>query len=117
MDSVERRIERLEYYQRLMIGLVEIQRWPFHHLVMNKQLTEEEVTVLFQLCEELTEEYKKQKAEGFVGFSPLLRTFKQYLNPKLSSHEVINSLYQEGLYLPLMTVLHQAMTDEENKYT
>ncbi len=112
MDTVEQRIERLEYYQKLMIGLVETERWPFHHLVMKRQLSETEVGALFQMCEELTEEYKKQKAEGFVGFSPLLHTFKQLLNPKLSSLEVIDALYHEQLYMPLMTTLRQEMIDE-----
>ncbi len=92
-----------------MIGLVETHRFPFHHLVINKQLSEEEVTSLLLLCEQLTDEYHKQKAEGFVGFSPLLFKFMQCLNSKLSAFEVIDSLYQEELYVPLMTVLRQEM--------
>ncbi|MFZ3589803.1 DUF1878 family protein [Bacillus sp. DJP31] len=112
MDSIEQRIERLEYYHKLMMGLVENEQWPFHHLIMNRQLTEEEVRELFHMCEDLTEEYKRQKAEGFVGFTPLLQTFKQLLNPKLSSLEVMDALQKEQLYVPLMTALRQAVIDD-----
>jgi hypothetical protein len=113
MESIEQRLERLEYYHKLMIELVESEKWPFHHLVMKRHLTEGEVVELFRVCEVLTEEYKTQKAEGFVGFSPLLHTFKQLLNPKLTLIEVIEALHQERLFFPLMTVLRQAMVDEQ----
>lgn len=115
MESIEQRLERLEYYQKLMIDLVEGSKWPFHHLVMSRQLTEQEVNELFQLCENLTAQYKKQKAEGFISFTPLLHTFKQYLNPKLSSLEVIVAMEDEHLYVPLMTALKNAMIDEPRR--
>jgi hypothetical protein len=114
MESIEQRLERLEYYHKLMVELVESEKWPFHQLVMKRQLTEVEVMELFGVCEELTEEYKRQKAEGFVGFSPLLHTFKHRLNPKLALIEVIEALHQERLFLPLMTVLRQTMIDEQS---
>ncbi|MBM6617210.1 DUF1878 family protein [Bacillus suaedaesalsae] len=115
MESIEQRLERLEYYQKLMIDLVEKAKWPFHQLIMVRQLTEHEVNELFQLCENLTHEYKQQKAEGFISFSPLLHIFKQYLNPKLSCLEVIIAMEQEQLYLPLMNALKNAMMDEPKR--
>jgi hypothetical protein len=115
VEPIEQRLERLEYYHKLMIELVETSKWPFHHLVMVKQLSEYEVRELFALCEALMDEYKTQKAEGFVSFVPLLHTFKQSLNPKLSALEVIQALNQENLFVPLMTVLKQAIMDEPKR--
>jgi hypothetical protein len=115
VEPIEQRIERLEYYHKLMIELVESSKWPFHYLVMAKKLTEIEVGELFELCEELTEEYKQQKTEGFVSFLPLFNTFKQKLNPKLSALEVINALEQERLFIPLMTVFKQALMNEPKR--
>lgn len=112
MESFEARIERLEYYQQLMIELVELEKWPFHQLIMKCKLTEQEVLSLFNLCEELNEEYKKQKAEGFVGFSPLLVIFRQKLNYKLAPLEVILALEQENYFPHLMAVLKKAVMDE-----
>ncbi|KAA0547525.1 DUF1878 family protein [Bacillus sp. BGMRC 2118] len=115
VESIEKRLERLEYYQKLMMDFVEHDKWPFHQLIMVRQLTEHEVNELFQLCESLTSEYKQQKAEGFISFTPLLHTFKQYLNPKLSSLEVITAMEQEKLFLPLMHVLKNAIMEEPKR--
>jgi hypothetical protein len=115
VEPIEQRLERLEYYQKLMIELVETSKWPFHHLVMVRQLTESDVRELFGLCENLMDEYKIQKAEGFVSFFPLLDTFKHSLNPKLSALEVIHALDQENLFVPLMTVLKQAIMNEPKR--
>jgi hypothetical protein len=115
LETIEKRIERLEYYQKLMLELVDLEKWPLHHLVMKRQLNEEEVEELFYLCEELTEEYKSQKAEGFVGFTPLLQDFIERLNGKLSPLETIEALYKEQLYLPLMTTFKNTIIEQHSK--
>ncbi|WP_246938841.1 DUF1878 family protein [Bacillus pinisoli] len=115
MDTLEKRLERLEYYQRLMLELVNLEKWPLHQLIIKRQLTEEEVDELFCLCEELTEEYKRQKAEGFVGFSPLLHMFIDRLNRKITAIETIEALYKEQMYVPLMTIFKNIIIEQHTK--
>ncbi|MBM7659927.1 hypothetical protein JOC85_000694 [Bacillus mesophilus] len=115
METIEKRIERLEYYQKLMLELVDLESWPLHHLVMKRKLSEEEVEELFYLCEELTVEYKNQKAEGFVGFTPLLQDFIGRLNEKLSPLETIEALHKEQLYQPLMLILKHTIIEQHSK--
>ncbi|WP_456276028.1 DUF1878 family protein [Bacillus sp. AK128] len=115
METIEKRLERLEYYQKIMLELIDLEKRPFHHLLMKQKLAEDEVAELYRLCEELTMEYKKQKAEGFVGFSPLLKIFSERLNPKLSLLETIEALHKERIYMPLMTVLKNTIIDQHTK--
>jgi hypothetical protein len=102
MDTMEERLRRLEFYQSLLIEMIDGDKYPFYKLVMQLNLSEEEVHQLFLLCEELSIEYEKQKAEGFVIFNPLLTQFAGMLPPKLDVEETIYALYKQGLFTPLM---------------
>jgi hypothetical protein len=102
MDPMEERLRRLEFYQSLLIEMVDVDKYPFYKLVMQLNLTEEEVHQVFSLCEELSIKYQEQKAEGFIIFNPLLTQFAGMLPPKLDVEETIHALYKQGLYMPLM---------------
>lgn len=102
MESIEERIERLEYYQSLMLPLLEDKLPPFYKLIMEAKLTKKDVIELLKYCEELSIEYKNQKAEGFVGFTPLLTQFVGMLHPNLDPKATIDVLAKERKYTPLM---------------
>ncbi|WP_077617139.1 DUF1878 family protein [Litchfieldia sinesaloumensis] len=102
MESIEDRLERLEYYQSIILPLLGDKLSPFYQLIMDAQLTKKEVDDLLRICEELSIEYKKQKAEGFVGFAPLLTQFVGMLHPRLHPETTIDVLAKERKYTPLM---------------
>ncbi|MBM7702685.1 DUF1878 family protein [Metabacillus iocasae] len=102
MESLESRVNRLEYYIELLSESAVLQGRPFVELVIKRELTKEEASEIYRLCEELNKVYDEQKAEGFVDFTPLLTQFVGMLNHKLTPNETIQAIMKEGMYLPLM---------------
>jgi hypothetical protein len=104
MEELIKRIERLEYYQKLLLEMVSEQTTPFYHLIMRKKLTEKEVEEFFKLCERMNNKWMKQKAEKeeFVYYAPLFNEFKSSLHSALEVQEVIESCINQNLYRALM---------------
>ncbi|MGJ7035998.1 YhaI family protein [Anoxybacillus eryuanensis] len=101
--GIEQRIEKLEYYCSLMLDMITPEKKPFHALVIRYGLTKEEVESILHLCEQLSEQYKQQKEEGFVIFTSLFTQFASALHPNLPLAETIDALKQQQLFVPLMT--------------
>ena len=102
MDSIEKRLETLEYYQTLFIKMLEPEKFPFYHMVMSKGLSKEEIEEIHTICHELSENHNEQKAQGLVIFTDLLTQFAGQLNAKLDLYETIRALHKQKLYRPLM---------------
>ena len=102
MNSIEKRLETLEYYQSLLLKIVEPAKFPFYHLVMSKGLSKEEIEEVLMICEELSRLHEEQKAQGLVIFTDLLTRFAGQLNPKLDLYETIQALHRQNLYSSLM---------------
>ncbi|MCM3442504.1 DUF1878 family protein [Metabacillus halosaccharovorans] len=102
MNSIEKRLETLEYYQSLLLKIVEPAKFPFYHLVMSKGLSKEEIEEVLMICEELSRLHEEQKAQGLVIFTDLLTRFAGQLNPKLDLYETIHALHRQNLYSSLM---------------
>ncbi|NSL51999.1 DUF1878 family protein [Calidifontibacillus erzurumensis] len=109
MEEIEKRLKKIEYYQRLLLEMMRGHRFPLHELIMRKDLTEEDVEEFFSLCEELNHKWKQQKEEGFVYFSPLLNEFMEKLNPKLEPIETIDACLGQNVFRPLMEVLKNTL--------
>jgi hypothetical protein len=105
MDNFEERIKRMEYYQNLLFKMMRKDGYEFSQLIIEKQLTEEEVAQFYDLCELLSKEYEEQKADKFVFFSPLFLKFKEGLHHKLQPSEVIEACINQNLYPELMNTL------------
>lgn len=99
---MEERLATLEFYVELLLKQIDRSKYPWDYLIMNGKLSKRDVQALYQLCEELNKEMDKQKAEGFVTFSPLLIQFRQALPPSLPLEETIAALRTQGHYVPLM---------------
>lgn len=113
MKAFEDRLKKIEYHQRLLLGMIQNQKYPAYELIVQNDLSEEEVNVLFLLCEELTEKYEQQKEEGFVHFTPLLTQFVGFLNHKLRPKETINAFLKQDLYRPLMVELKKSLENSK----
>ncbi|OOE06358.1 hypothetical protein BO219_00815 [Anoxybacillus kestanbolensis] len=100
--SIEHRIEKLEYYCSLMLDMIAPEKKPFYALVIRYGLTKKEVEDTLRLCEQLTEQYKQQKEEGFVIFTSLFTEFASALHPNLPLAETIDALQKQQLFVPLM---------------
>ncbi|WLR51474.1 DUF1878 family protein [Bacillus tianshenii] len=107
VESVEERLERLEFYQQLLLDVMKDKDYPFYQLVIEKGLSKEEVSDVCRLCGRLTKAYEEQKELGFVNFYPLLIHFAGMLNPKLHPDDTMNALYQQKMYISLMEVLRR----------
>jgi hypothetical protein len=109
MSTLEQRIAKLEYYHSLLLQMVDIEKKPFYYLIMQAGLTKEEVDETLKLCETLSEEYAKQKAEGFVVFTPLLTQFAGMLHPNLPLEQTIEALLKQQMFVPLMSEFQQLL--------
>ncbi|WP_449539304.1 DUF1878 family protein [Ferdinandcohnia sp. Marseille-Q9671] len=102
MESIEERLERLEFYQSLIMPFLGDKLSPFNKMIIDAKLSKKDVEHLLLICEELSKEFKRQKAEGFVGFTPLLTQFVGMLHPNLNPKTTIDVLISEEKYTPLM---------------
>ncbi len=107
MEEFIKRLERLEYYQSLLVEMVDENKKPFHALVMRTGLSKREVEEFFQLCEGLHEKWAKQKAEEgeFVFYTPLFNEFKKSLHPALDIREVLSCCISQNIFPDLMKQL------------
>lgn len=101
METNEEKLERLEFYQELLLPVTKAS-FPFYALIVKNKLTKHEVNEIFDLCQQLENQYEKQKEEGFVTFAPLLTHFVGMLNYKLDPHKTIVALYEQDFYRGLM---------------
>lgn len=104
MKSIEERIECLEFYQELLLDITNTQ-YPLYDLIIKNQLTRAEYQGLLDLCEEISLIYSEQKAQGFIGYGPLLTHFAGMLNCKLDIGDTIDALNKQNIFPQLMTVL------------
>lgn len=102
MDSLEKRLDTLEYYQTLLLQMIEPDRLPFYRLVIEKGLTKGEIEEIYTLCNELSDLHEEQIAQGLVIYTNLLTQFAGQLNAKLEIVETVQALLKQGLYRPLM---------------
>jgi hypothetical protein len=97
------KIVQLEYHQNLLLIMLSDTKLQFFKLVIEKSLREADVDAFFKLCDQLSNDLKEQKAEGFVHFNPLFEKFKVNLHPNLQAEDVIRSCLAQQLFTPLMT--------------
>ncbi len=104
---MEERLATLEYYMELLMKQMDLTRFPWDGLIIRVRLTRREVEFIYNTCETLSMEMEKQKAEGFVTFSPLLIQFREALPSSLPWEETIHALRSQGLYTSLMDEFHK----------
>ena len=102
MESLDQKVKRIEYYQELLLEMMDNHHFPVYELIIKNKLTKKETEELFQLCEELSQEYEEQKEEGLLHFDSLLTHFVGMLNYKLDPKKTIEAFYQQNLYKSLM---------------
>ncbi|RDI47873.1 DUF1878 family protein [Falsibacillus pallidus] len=107
MDALIKRLEKLEFQQKLLLRMLPHSGHEFDKLIIEKDLSEQEARQFHKLCERLNKEYEEQKAEGFVFYVPLFKEFKESLHPALDPKQVIKACVKQKLYLELMQLLEQ----------
>lgn len=108
IDELLKRIERLEYHQKLLIQLVDHAEITFTKLIIQKNLGPLEVEEFHRLCEYLNNKMQEQKAEGFLYFLPLFEEFSKRLDSRLEAKEIVQACLEEKMHVELMS--------EFNKY-
>lgn len=102
-EELREKLDRIEYYQSLMLKMIINSEDQFFKLVIEKQLKKTDVEQFYTLCEKLSKELQEQKAEGFVYFYPLFEIFKSNLHPNLDAEAVIRACHMQKLFQPLMS--------------
>lgn len=105
MDDLKEWIKRLEYHQKLLMGMIQPTNKDFDLLIIQNGLTEREVEEFHLMCEVLLVEMERQKAENFVFHSPLFKQFTAMLNGKLQPQETIQACLKQNIHSELMRVL------------
>ena len=102
MRNIEKEIETLRYHQQLLLHIIQNPKAQFDLLIVEKNITKEEVKEIFELCELLSKRLTMEKAEGFMNFQPLFSQLERNVTPKLSVKELVDSCLAQGLYETLM---------------
>ncbi|MBU8905454.1 DUF1878 family protein [Desertibacillus haloalkaliphilus] len=114
METIEERVGRLEYYKRIFVEMVDKERFPFYYLMVENDLTEEEVEEVYALCEHLNQQLEEQRDSGLLNYTSLLIHFVGMLNVKLNPEVTIQALYKQGYYQPLMLRLRSLIEEIDN---
>lgn len=104
-EEIMERLKMLEFHQKLLLKMVKDNNQKFYSLIIEKSLTQKEVSDLLEACDNMSKDLQKQKAEGFLHFHPLYDKFNAVMPPKLRAGEVIPACLEQGLYVPLMMEL------------
>lgn len=103
MEDIRKRLEQLEYYVSLLVESDIMQNLPFLNWVIKNNRTKKEIEHIFLVCEEIDALYKKQKAEGFLHFHPLLQIFQEKTKPYIDDIEEFTfMMVREKLFADLM---------------
>ncbi|MGF2615247.1 DUF1878 family protein [Rossellomorea vietnamensis] len=105
MNDLLKRIEKIEFQQKLLMEMIPERGYDFYKLIIKKGLSEAQLQEFYQLCERLNIKCQEQKAEGFVFFAPLFKEFTEELNSRLTPQEVIDACTAQKLYPFLMEQL------------
>jgi hypothetical protein len=82
-----------------------------YYLIVKKNLTKKETEELLKTCEELSMKYKKQKAEGYLHFSPLLFELQSKLPSKIEVAELVEACLKQGVFQSLMREMKNLLVD------
>ena len=109
LDELFKKIEKLEYHQQLLVRMMKHSKEQLYYLIIEKNLSRKETEQLLKICEDLSIELKKQKAEGYVTSNPLLIELKSNLTPSISPKELIQACLEQGIYVSLMKELQKSL--------
>ena len=105
MDDLHEKLERMEYHLELLMKHVKSEDFPFDMLIMKEKWDKETVDNILEVCEYMSKEVKKQKAEGFVTFPSLIKLLENSIPTKVPTIKVMEALFKQNMYAPLMKEL------------
>ncbi|WLD94075.1 DUF1878 family protein [Alkalihalobacillus sp. AL-G] len=100
-ESEKENVKRLEFYQRMLGETVDAERYPWFRLVMEINLSEDEVTEVFNLFNILGKQKEELREAGLLDLTPLLLHFVGMLNAKLDPLITAKSLHHQGHFQEL----------------
>lgn len=110
MEEIEReRVKRLEFYQRLLGETVDTNQYPWFRLVMERNLSEEEVKDVFELFRALETEKEELREAGLLDLTPLLLHYVGMLNHGLEPLLTAKALHHQGHFQELTDDLIRLM--------
>ncbi len=101
----ENEVRTLKFQIDLLRSISPLEKYPLTQLILESNISEEELRRLFQLLEELQEEYYLQQEDGFVHFSNLLISFVGQLPEKFDPEKTLIALKKENKYPEIVHVM------------
>ncbi|WP_163101698.1 DUF1878 family protein [Peribacillus alkalitolerans] len=106
LEKLYEKVETLQFHQQLMLMMLGDVKDQLYVLIIKKNLSKQEAEELLELCENVSKEYKKQKAEGFLNFNPLLQELNNKMNSKITIKELVEACRKQGVYTEVMNEFH-----------
>ncbi|WP_246187688.1 DUF1878 family protein [Ornithinibacillus caprae] len=103
------------FHLQLLTKTLDMQKYPFIKLIIERTITNEEYDELFHLLHTLNSKYEVQKEDGLLDFSSLLIHFAGMLNEKLDPNETIFALKAEGYFVELMNTFIKIIEEDGRK--
>lgn len=104
-----KRINLLEFHQKLLLKLVSNPQLEFYKLIVEKGISEQDVQRFLRNCDDLNNKMAEQKAEGFVHFHPLLNEFSLSLPSNLQVKEVIQACIGQNIFEEMMSEFQNSL--------
>ncbi|MFS0782974.1 DUF1878 family protein [Bacillus sp. 1P06AnD] len=111
MDEIAERLDKLEYHQQLLVRMLKDTELPLYYLIVEHDLSKEDTEQVLNICEELSKKFKKQKAEGYVTFYPLLFELQKKIPASISSLELIHACIKQGVHTEFMKEMKSVLQE------
>ncbi|MCF6136176.1 DUF1878 family protein [Pseudalkalibacillus berkeleyi] len=112
--SEEEKMERLMYYQQIMVDTIDPKRFPWYRFIVEAELGKDEVKEVYQLMKELEKEKESLREAGMVDQTSLLLHYVGMLNSTLNPFTTASALKQQGMFVDITAELLEMMKENES---
>ncbi|QPC45988.1 DUF1878 family protein [Mangrovibacillus cuniculi] len=101
MSNLEKRLERIEFHQKLIVEYIDNPKAGLYKFVVQHGVSKEEYMEFTTLCQSLMQKFETEKKAESVYYTPLFLEFVNGL-PKTFNLKVIDACIKHGLYKEMM---------------
>ncbi len=114
-DQDREKIERLSFYQQLLVRTMDEKEYPWYRMIVEKDLSEREVEDVYRLFKELEHKKEDLREAGMIDQTPLLLHYVGMLNLTLDPFMTANALNRQGYFKTLTAKLIEMMKAKESQ--
>lgn len=114
-DQDREKMERLSFYQQLLIRTMDEKAYPWYRMIVEKNLSEGEVEDIYRLFKELERKKEDLREAGMLDQTSLLLHYVGMLNLTLHPFMTANALNRQGYFKSLTAELIEMMKEKESQ--